>query len=1038
MFADLDRRKGSKHILSIFLCLCLLGGSLPMILPAHAAGPGNVNVNDGDSATYHAVRLNSGDVYAYRAIVQAPFSALSIQLATGGAGRTGSCTIAVYRWDRDYSTTVAGTPLASRHIDSLQDNSWNEVTTSDTLAAGEYLFCVLDPVDNVLVWTDTPATPSKGFVYRDGAETAGDDPKMQVKLTEAVEEPFGQCAPSQDPHIDQMVPQGGSGQKAINFTTSMGVRLRVAAPFSGVQFRMATYMQTDMQISISVYEWKGNYSATVEAAPLATGRFTMTDNALQGITFDKLPAGDYLMLAHDPSSGPGMYYYSEVEAFEGVAYREGFAVDEAMSLYPQCSITFNRDLGDEPYFLPCEDSDEGVSGDHVPPAEYEIPADSLIHTHEVMPDTWVFTDGLGRVSLTNAEVGDVREDRTVAMFYWTWHIDNQAASDPANLQELSQAYPEAMNDYDHELWSTVGGAYFWNEPIYGYYRSDDEWVLRRQAELLTNAGVDVIFADNTNGTMTWRNGYTPLMETWTDAMTDGVRTPKVAFMLPFSATDSSKQQLQSLYMDIYREGKWHNLWYYLDGKPMIAAHIDNLDATLSNMEKEILNFFTFRQNHPTYTHAKQDKPHEALGEWGWLSLYPQMCYYGERSDITAKQIEQTTVGVAMNHDYVNGQICAMNGTNIMGRSYTSTGYHTETDAKLWGYNFAEQFEYALEKDPEILFVTGWNEWRAGRYEEWYGVENAFPDQFNDEYSRDIEPSKGDLQDHYYYQLVNYVRQYKGATAIPTPSGKTTIDMTAGTDQWQTVEPYYAAYIGNTDDRDAQGYGTLTYTETSGRNDIIGAQVARDDEFVYFLVECAENITAYTDKLWMNLYIDAAGDGALDGWNSFDYVVNKTAPTATTAVLERFTGNGYASEKVADVEYTVDGRYMTVKIAKADLGLSGDDYTVNFAWTDNVHDEGNYDAYSGDIMDFYISGDVAPGGRFKYSYISTAENAGETETSDVETNAPTETDTTPATDDPTEPATDAPDEGGCKSAVGSAAALTLLAGAAVIALRKKDD
>ena len=51
-------------------------------------------------------------------------------------------------------------------------------------------------------------------------------------------------------------------------------------------------------------------------------------------------------------------------------------------------------------------------------------------------------------------------------------------------------------------------------------------------------------------------------------------------------------------------------------------------------------------------------------------------------------------------------------------------------------------------------------------------------------------------------------------------------------------------------------------------------------------------------------------------------------------------------------------------------------TINFAWTDNVHDEGDYSKFSGDILDFYTSGDVAPGGRFKYSFISTAENSGE--------------------------------------------------------------
>ena len=250
------------------------------------------------------------------------------------------------------------------------------------------------------------------------------------------------------------------------------------------------------------------------------------------------------------------------------------------------------------------------------------------------------------------------------------------------------------------------------------------------------------------------------------------------------------------------------------------------------------------------------------------------------------------------------------------------------------------------------------------------------DQFNDENGRDIEPSRGDLKDHYYYLLVNYVRKYKGVRPIPDPSDPITIDLSAGQDVWQNVAPYYAAYIGNTGDRDAFGYGKIHYTEASGRNDIIGAQVARDNDYLYFRVECKDNITPYTDKLWMNLLIDSNQENS--GWNSFDFVVNKSPASASTVVLERFTGSGYGTEKVADCEYAVDGRYMTVKVSKSDIGVSGDKYTVNFSWTDNVHDvddagtadaDGNlvYNSFSGDIMEFYVSGDVAPGGRFKYSY-----------------------------------------------------------------------
>ena len=348
-------------------------------------------------------------------------------------------------------------------------------------------------------------------------------------------------------------------------------------------------------------------------------------------------------------------------------------------------------------------------------------------------------------------------------------------------------------------------------------------------------------------------------------------------------------------------------------------------------------------------------------------------------------------------------------------------------------------------------MTGWNEYIAGRYDRWPAgysseVTNGFPDQFSDEFSRDIEPSKGDLQDHYYYQLVNYVRQFKGVNPIPTPSGKATIDLSAGSEQWASVEPYYGAYIGNTFDRDCAGYGTNYYTETSGRNDIIGAQIARDDEFVYFLVECNENITPYTDSLWMNLYIDSNQEN--QGWNTFEYVVNKSAASATTLVLEKFTAdNDYAAtEKVADVEYKVDGKYMTVGIPKTALGLSGDDYTINFSWTDNVHDEGDYSKFSGDIMDFYISGDVAPGGRFKYSYISTEQNAAVKDPAPEETNAP---EANTDADIESETASDVPGqatvsegttqagETGCASSVTvTATALTVMAVAYAVALRKR--
>ena len=683
------------------------------------------------------------------------------------------------------------------------------------------------------------------------------------------------------------------------------------------------------------------------------------------------------------------------------------------------------------------------------PEEYVIPEDSLIYTHPVMPDTWVFTDGLGRTSLTNAEVGDPREDKTVAMFYWTWH-GNQIGVDYYNIQEILDKYPEAINDFDHSGWPANTSLYgHWNEPIYGYYVSQDAWVTRRQGELLANAGVDVVFADNTNWNDPCFNACLPIFESWTNAMEDGVLTPKFSFMLPFHDSAKTKEQLRRLYTGLYQKGDYHNLWFYWSDKgnsrPMLmaAGGLDGVLDVSDPLDKEIKSFFTWRAGYSGYAGSEYKY-------WGWLSKYPQATFfYDKRAEKEGQNPEQMSVGVAMNHNYELDLISAMNGGKVMGRSYThdyQNRYEAEGDeASKWGYNFAEQFGYALEKDPQVIFITGWNEWIASRQPTWPGgyasaVENAFPDQCNDEYSRDLEPTKGDLKDHYYYQLVNFVRQYKGARPIPTPTAATTVDITADNTQWSAVEPYYAAYIGNTDDRDSLAYGDLHYTEYSGRNDIIGARVARDGEFVYFYVECNEEITPYTDPLWMVLYVDS--DQTNQGWESFDFVLNKTSPTADKATLERFTGNGYETETVGDVAYTVSGKYMQVKVPKSLLGLEGYDFTINFAWTDNVHDEDDaapvgdtaykYTKFSGDILDFYISGDVAPGGRFKFSYVSTAENAG----IPADTEAPTDA---PATEAPTE--TDSPkggsSSGGCKSTMGMGVAAVATAMAAAVALKKRD-
>ena len=551
----------------------------------------------------------------------------------------------------------------------------------------------------------------------------------------------------------------------------------------------------------------------------------------------------------------------------------------------------------------------------------------------VESDQWAATDGLGRALPGREQTRARRDDRKVAMFYWTWHTspitDYRRIG---NITQILREHPEAIDDYDHPAWDIGGNSYFWDEPLLGYYKTTDPWVLRKHAEMLADAGVDVVFFDCTNASLTWKSSYDVLIDVWTKAQGDGVNVPKIAFMLPFGPVDWSLVSLRQLYEDIYKPGRAENLWFYLHGKPCIMAYPDNL--TDSPEDRTIRDFFTFRPGQPDIV----DGPGRP-DQWGWLETYPQHKFV-ERPD---GGCEEMVVCVAQNaNDASGGHCCAFNAPGTYGRSYTQQrGQDTREDAYLYGLNIQEQWDYALQCDPDLIFVTGWNEFIAGKHIGWHPARPyypfAFPDQFDWERSRDIEPVKawGDKGDAYYIQLVDNIRRYKG------------------------VSPDFRHYPGNTMHRNHKGHANMFYTNTTGRNDIVDAKVARDRRYVYFYVETADKLTPSTDRNWMMLFIDVDRDKAT-GWEGYDFVLNYEKPQDGKSVLSRHSGDGWNWERAAEADYAVDGNRMEIRIPRSLLGEFGKSLNIEFKWSDNMQEEGN-------IMDFYVNGDAAPGGRFNFVY-----------------------------------------------------------------------
>jgi len=576
----------------------------------------------------------------------------------------------------------------------------------------------------------------------------------------------------------------------------------------------------------------------------------------------------------------------------------------------------------------------------------------------VNSDFWTATDGLGRKTREYSGK-DADPNKFVGMFYWTWHQGGDA--DTARIKNISQikdANPDAVNNYNDPMWRKGDPGYFyWEEPLYGYYRTTDTWVLRKHAELLADAKIDVVFFDCTNGSFTWDDSFRQLMSVWDEARKDGVKVPKISFLLPFSPSNASLVSLRHLYRTVYQANYFPELWFKWNGKPLIMAYQNNLTDT--SLDIEIKNYFTFRPGMPDYVYGPSSPD-----QWGWLEVYPQHGF----APLDNGKYEQCTVGIAQNTCAAFGGHCsAFNLSDTYGRSYSKVkGFDTRKNGYLYGWNFEEQWDRADEIDPKMVFVTGWNEFVSGQWlpeSGWTGKPFSFVDEYDWDHSRDIEPVKnwGDNGDVYYLQLVDRVRKFKGMKERPIVSDPKTIDI-ANLSDWGDVKPAYNSYKNNTKTRNSAGRCEKYYYDESARNDIISSKIARDNDYVYIYVQTNQPLTDSSQKNWMMLFLDIDRNKAT-GWQGYDYVINHKSPDEKNAYVEKSISNSWNWQEVAKVDYVISSNKLVIKIPRSAIGLSKDPINIEFKWCDNMQEDGN-------IMDFYVSGDVAPGGRFNYVYDTT--------------------------------------------------------------------
>ena len=361
----------------------------------------------------------------------------------------------------------------------------------------------------------------------------------------------------------------------------------------------------------------------------------------------------------------------------------------------------------------------------------------------------------------------------------------------------------------------------------------------------------------------------------------------------------------------------------------------------------IRDFFTFRKPQPDYFQGPTQPD-----MWSWLEVSPQHVFRNVRGEK-----EQMSVGVAQNA--VGGRLGSMSEPGALGRSYHDGRADSGADSARWGLNVSEQWANALREDPRFVFVTGWNEWIMGRFNEFNRVKLPvmFVDQFDQEHSRDLEPMRGGHGDDYFCQFVDHVRRYKGARPVP-PLQSAAVKMDGEFADWAAVEPEFRDTVGDPVRRHHRGWDPqVVYTNATGRNDVVAAKTSWTRREAAFYVRTREPLTSAADSDWMLLLLDTDAD-TRTGWLGYDFVVNRTRTGPRATSVERNVGGRYEWTAVGTAELQVGERELELSVPWKLLGLRHPPAALHFKWADHVH-------ASGDWSDFTLNGDAAPNDRFNF-------------------------------------------------------------------------
>lgn len=322
------------------------------------------------------------------------------------------------------------------------------------------------------------------------------------------------------------------------------------------------------------------------------------------------------------------------------------------------------------------------------------------------------------------------------IFYSTWHC---IAANARPIRDISEVLA------GRQSWGAYGEFHWWDQPSDGYYcLSNDDALLREHAELLRDAGIDFVFLDATNHAyVDARSHDTPgmilrpldrLLAVWSTI----TGAPKI---VPWVPVVEAGENASVFTVDAInaRLASYPGMHFEYLGKPLVMITENEQYVVNASREAAMAARYTTR------------RMWGALPDGGTRWSFMQRCDGSPTSSAACGQrlspgpsggIEQIPVSVAYQQNFMNN-------------TRTATPKHR-------GITFRKQFQAAFDHpETPIVTITGWNEWIAQRQRcdshptcpcsEF--PDGCFLDQWDVEFSRDIEPGMNAMGD-YYYRLMS--------------------------------------------------------------------------------------------------------------------------------------------------------------------------------------------------------------------------------------------------------------------------------------------